>query len=155
MSKPEINVTPLIDVLLVLLIIFMIIAPLKPARFEAKLPQEPKDNNSQVNPHPHTLVVAVNADKTLRLNKENNLGTIENPENLIAKLREVFQKRTENQIVSETLSRNNQLSSEEKIEKTVFIKAPKQIDYGSVAKLIDAVKIAGANPVSLQIDNLD
>ena len=42
MTKPVINVTPLIDVLLVLLVIFMIIAPLKPSRFEAKLPQEPK-----------------------------------------------------------------------------------------------------------------
>jgi biopolymer transport protein ExbD len=41
------------------------------------------------------------------------------------------------------------------IEKTVFIKAPRKLDYGSVAKLIDAVKRAGASPVSLQIDALD
>jgi biopolymer transport protein ExbD len=37
----------------------------------------------------------------------------------------------------------------------VFIKAPRRLDYGSVAKVVDAVKIAGAAPVSLQIDDLD
>ncbi len=154
MIKPEINVTPLIDVLLVLLIIFMIIAPLKPARFEAKLPQEPNEKNSAKD-HPLTLAVVINADKSLRLNNENNLGSVENPDNLIAKLRDIFQKRTENEVFSQTVSANNQLTSAERIEKTVFIKAPKQIDYGSVAKIVDAVKIAGAYPISLQIDDLD
>ena len=41
------------------------------------------------------------------------------------------------------------------IQKTVFIKAPKNLDYGSVARVLDAVKMAGASPVSLQIDNLE
>ena len=40
------------------------------------------------------------------------------------------------------------------VEKTVFIKAPKNINYGSVVKVIDAVKQAGADPVGLQIDEL-
>lgn len=147
MSKPEINVTPLIDVLLVLLIIFMIIAPLKPARFEAKLPSEPK-NDERIEPNPLSLIVAIDANKNLRLNKENNVASLENTENLIAKLKETFQKRTENQVFSSALDGKT-------IEKTVFIKAPKTIDYGSVAKVVDAVKTAGAEPISLQIDNLD
>ena len=155
MTKPVINVTPLIDVLLVLLVIFMIIAPLKPSRFEAKLPQEPKDDDEIAQANPHSLIVIVNADKSLRLNSEKNVGTIENPDDLIAKLNKIFQERTENQVFSETLRDNNQLTSDEKIEKTVFIKAPKEIDYGSVAKVVDAVKTAGANPISLQIDDLD
>ena len=154
MTKPEINVTPLIDVLLVLLVIFMIIAPIKPTKFEAKLPQEPKEKNS-AETHPLALVVVVNSDKSLRLNDENNLGTVENTDILIEKLKEIFKIRTENQVFSDTLRENNQLSLEDKIEKTVFIKAPKQIDYGSVAKIVDAAKIAGANPISLQIDDLD
>ena len=44
---------------------------------------------------------------------------------------------------------------DEKIEKTVFIKAPRSADYGQVVKLIDAVNLAGANPISLQIDDLE
>ena len=147
MTKPQINVTPLIDVLLVLLIIFMIIAPLKPSRFEAKLPQEPKDI-ANVQPNPDTLVVAIDSDKSLRLNKENNLGSIENSADLIARLQEIFQKRTDNGVYSQS-------SDGKLIEKTVFIKAPRAIDYGSVAKVVDAVKIAGAEPISLQIDDLD
>ncbi|MBA2737206.1 MAG: hypothetical protein H0U50_10535, partial [Pyrinomonadaceae bacterium] len=45
-------------------------------------------------------------------------------------------------------------TSDIKVEKTVFIKAPRGTDYGSVAKVIDAVKLSGANPISLQIDGL-
>ena len=47
------------------------------------------------------------------------------------------------------------MSNDQKIEKTVFIKAPRSMDYGSVAKVIDAVKISGADPISLQIDDLE
>ncbi|HLA94500.1 MAG TPA: biopolymer transporter ExbD, partial [Pyrinomonadaceae bacterium] len=52
-AVPNINVTPLIDVLLVLLIIFMIITPVKPSKFEAKVPAEPKNQqNLDVKPNP-------------------------------------------------------------------------------------------------------
>ena len=44
MNKPNINVTPLIDVLLVLLIIFMVVSPLKPSTFKTKIPAEPINN---------------------------------------------------------------------------------------------------------------
>lgn len=44
---------------------------------------------------------------------------------------------------------------ESSIPKTVFIKAPHGINYNSVAKVVDAVKASGANPISLQIDDLD
>src|SRR5688572_25008585 len=74
MTKPNINVTPLIDVLLVLLIIFMVISPLKPSDFKTKIPQEPKDEG-KVTDNFYTLVVTINSDYSLRLNLENDMGT--------------------------------------------------------------------------------
>jgi biopolymer transport protein ExbD len=57
-AAPYINVTPLIDVLLVLLIIFMVISPLKPTRFEAKVPAEPDPlANQNALPNPNSLVI--------------------------------------------------------------------------------------------------
>ena len=48
-AKPHINVTPLIDVLLVLLIIFMVVTPLKPARIVAKVPSKPDETHVRSN----------------------------------------------------------------------------------------------------------
>jgi biopolymer transport protein ExbD len=150
MSKPEINVTPLIDVLLVLLIIFMVVTPLKPSAFEAKIPAEPKDEPS-VPTSPLALIVSVQGDYTLRLNRDVLVATVEDPQALIENLRTVFELRTKNLAFAEI----SDGESGPRIEKTVFIKAPRSLDYGAVAKIVDAVKLAGANPVSLQIDDLD
>src|ERR671920_133801 len=55
---PSVNVTPLIDILLVLLIIFMVLTPLRPARFKALVPEEPAPRQQQhLTPDPLTLVV--------------------------------------------------------------------------------------------------
>ena len=153
-NKPNINVTPLIDVLLVLLIIFMVVSPLKPTDFKAKIPQEAKQK-TDVNPHPDTLVVVLDSDSSLRLNTENDLGTPQNPDKLIKRLSQIFRERAQNYDYAEGAEFKANLTEAEKIEKTVFIKAPRSIDYGSVIKVIDAVKIAGANPISLQIDDLN
>jgi len=147
MNKPSINVTPLIDVLLVLLIIFMVISPLKPSAFEAKIPQEP-DGSVDIAINENSLVVALESDSSLRLNDEKDLGTAENTEKIVERLKFVFKERGENLLSG--VNANGDL----KVEKTVFIKAPRSSDYGSVAKVIDAVKLSGANPVSLQIDDL-
>ncbi len=142
--KPNINVTPLIDVLLVLLIIFMVISPAKPTAFRAKVPAEPKGEN-RLESHPNTLIVSVNADFSLVLNRENEMGTVENPEKIIEKLRETFDLRQREGILR---------PDSNEVEKTVFIKAPKNINYGSVVKVVDAIKLSGAEPIGLQIDDL-
>jgi len=46
------------------------------------------------------------------------------------------------------------LPESDRIEKTVFVKAPRSLAYGEVVKVIDAIKAAGANPVGLQVDDL-
>lgn len=153
-NKPKINVTPLIDVLLVLLIIFMIITPVKPTDFKTKIPGEPKTIDA-AKTNINSLVVVINSDSTLRLNSENNLGSVREPAKLIELLAAVFKDRAENRVYAEAKAFGNDLTEDEKTEKTVFIKAPRSIDYGSVVRVIDAVKTAGANPISLQIDDLN
>ncbi|HEX8289216.1 MAG TPA: biopolymer transporter ExbD [Pyrinomonadaceae bacterium] len=153
MNKPNINVTPLIDVLLVLLIIFMVITPLKPTVFEAKIPQKPK-NIDNLETNDKALVVALEPDSSLRLNDEKNLGTTENAEKIIERLKFVFDERKKNGVYAEKPLIGENSGTSAKIEKTVFIKASPGTDYGSVAKVIDAVKLSGADPISLQIDRL-
>ena len=145
-ATPHINVTPLIDVLLVLLIIFMVITPLKPSRFEAKVPAEPKDLPQQViKPNPLTLVVAINKEtKAITLNND-PFGDVSNTDALSNKLREIFKDRENQGAFREGTNQ---------VEKTLFIKSPKSVHYGDVVKVIDAVKLAGAEPIGLQIDDL-
>ncbi len=147
-ATPNINVTPLIDVLLVLLIIFMIITPSKPSRFEAKVPAEPKDDDKNVilKPNPNTLIVFINREGAkLRLNQD-DIGDVSDTTPLTARLEEVFKTREQTGVLREGTN---------EVEKTIFIKAPKSVKYGDVVKVIDAVKLAGAQPIGLQIDDLE
>lgn len=152
-AKPAINVTPLIDVLLVLLIIFMVVSPMKPSAFKAKLPQEPTQQGGA--PNPKTLIVTINPDSTLKINSETDFGTINEPQKLVAKLSETFKTRLDNRVYADNMETRDDLSENERIEKTVFIKAPRKLAYGEVTKVVDAVKLAGASPISLQIDDLN
>src|SRR5918912_4293796 len=71
-AVPSINVTPLIDILLVLLIIFMVITPLKPARFKTSVPQPSKELNENAKQSPLTLVVNIKKDLGVELIKGGN-----------------------------------------------------------------------------------
>jgi len=136
MNKPQINVTPLIDVLLVLLIIFLVITPLRPAAFKARIPSKP---DTSVGPDPRTIVVTLTSDSTLLLNEGATGATIDLPGPLVERLADIFNKRAG--------------SGEE--ERTVFLKAPRSVGYGRVASVIDVLNQSGAFPISLQIDGLD
>ena len=153
-SKPVINVTPLIDVLLVLLIIFMVAAPLKPHRFLTKLPAPPV-NDPRVRPTDATLVVAIQPDRTLKLNNLTDVGTLEDLAPLSLKLRSVFAERLQNRAYRPDMVLRFDLPERERIEKTVFIKAPRSIRYGEVTRVIDGLKGAGAQPIGLQLDGLN
>ena len=174
-AVPYINVTPLIDVLLVMLIIFMVITPLKPSHFQADIPSQP-DKTPQTHPpeaNPLTLVVGLSSDGKITLNKANkdhpgdkpvgdepcvgvvpDYGTVEAPGNLAKCLNFMLQQRKEKHIYKDPLP-PNLTSEDQKIERTVFIKAPRGLRYGDVVKVIDAIKGAGANPIGLQVDGLE
>ncbi|MGI8733846.1 MAG: biopolymer transporter ExbD [Pyrinomonadaceae bacterium] len=152
-NKPNINVTPLIDVLLVLLIIFMVAAPLRPNRFAAKLPAPPDDR--PLPPDDLTLVVTIDADRTLKLNQLSNMGTVDEPLKLVQTLADLFQERANNRVYRPDMLMRTDVPERLRIQKTVFVKAPRSIPYGEVTKVIDSIKGAGADPIGLQLDNLN
>ena len=127
---PFINVTPLIDVLLVLLIIFMTLSPTRPSKFDARIPdkQEPGENVID----DLALVVTINHGGGYALNMQ--------------------QAATLDELQSQ-LSRA--LDGRPVDRKAVFLKAPRALSYGDVAKVIDIMKLAGCAPIGLQIENLD
>ena len=154
-AQPFINVTPLIDVLLVLLIIFMVVTPLKPSRFKADIPtqRDPNEDLSQLKPNPLTLVVTISPDLQIKLN-QNGLGSVNDTAPLAQKLAQVFQQRKEQRAYKVGMETRSDVKEDDRIEKTVFVKAPRATKYGDVVKVIDAIKGAGANPVGLQVDDL-
>ncbi len=139
LAPPNINVTPLIDVLLVLLIIFMVIQPHKESKFESQIPEKPKDTQQNTPPNETLLVVEVmreggGLDQQVKLNNRPMPVT-----DLETTLKGIIEQRAQNN---------------PEADKTVFIKAPKDKLYGDIVAVIDAVKGAGAQPIGLQIDFL-
>ena len=128
-ATPSINVTPLIDVLLVLLIIFMVISPNKPSRFEVKAPEKAE---GPVSPAVDTLVVTVATGGGYQLNAQ-PAATLNDLEGLL----------------------HYALDARPLDRKATFIKAPRGLPYGEVVRVIDTMKAAGCAPIGLQLENLD
>ncbi|MBK9153775.1 MAG: biopolymer transporter ExbD [Chloracidobacterium sp.] len=117
----------------------------KPSMFEVKLPAEPKPEDAEIrNPNPLSLVVSIDRTGKLSLNNE-PMGNVSDPDALTDKLTEIFKYRTSNGVFQPFTN---------EIEATVFVKASKSLKYGDVVKVIDAVKLAGADPIGMQIDDL-
>jgi biopolymer transport protein ExbD len=154
-AVPNMNVTPLIDVLLVLLIIFMVASPLRPSRFRAFIPEPPSPETERLEPNINALVVSVDKDLKLKLNGLEGMGSVNDTAILSEKLVQLFQDRKKNHVYRDGMESRNDLPDEQRVERTVFIKAPRSIKYGEVARVIDGIKGAGAEPVGLQIDDLE
>ena len=121
--KSDINMTPMIDVLLVLIIIFMVITPLTPKGLEALIPQPPKANEPVTPADERTIVVTINNDHSMLVNTE----PITEPA-LGKRLEDIFKTRA---------------------ERIMFVKGDPEIEYKWVADVIDIAHGAGIDKVGL------
>jgi len=120
----EMNVVPLIDILLVLLIIFMVITPIVPKGLEALVPQ-PSPNQQQPTPEilQKTVVVQVSLGGKLKINQEDHTW-----ETLQPRLETIFKERA---------------------EKVAFVKGDDAVPFADVARAIDIMRGAGIDKVGL------
>jgi biopolymer transport protein TolR len=128
-AKADINMTPMIDVLLVLIIIFMVITPLTPKGLETLVPQPANPNQPQSQSDTRTVVIVINRDKSMMINQE---ATDE--QKLGPRLEEIFKTRA---------------------ERVVFVKGDNDLEYQYVAKAIDIAHGAGIDKVGLMTPQME
>src|SRR3984957_13685919 len=129
-SKSDINVTPLIDVLLVSLIIFRVITPLTPHGLDVLAPQPPPPNQPPPPPdQDRTVVIVIDKDKNVKLNQD----PVEWPQ-LQQRLTDIFKTRA---------------------ERVVFVKGDKDLLFDTVAQAIDAAKAPGIDKTALMTPKIE
>jgi len=121
--KADINMTPMIDVLLVLIIIFMVITPLTPHGLEALVPQPPPPNSKPNLSDQRTVVIVLEKDGTIKINQDPVQES-----NLQQRLEDIFKTRA---------------------ERVVFVKGDPDLEFAPVARAIDIAHGAGIDKVGL------
>ena len=123
----DINVTPMIDILLVLLIIFMVIVPVTPKGLDALVPQPPKNPQQQPPQNDRTIVVQVvyrpGAAPTYKINETEVAKT-----DLLAKLTEIYANRA---------------------ERVMFVKGDDDLNFAYIADVIDIAHAANVDHIGL------
>jgi biopolymer transport protein ExbD len=126
-AMANINITPYIDILLVLLIIFMVITPIRQLDLEVKVPQAATDTGPSA-PDPSVIVVSISDTAQIAINGlDRTLGQL-GPE-----LQKIYSERS---------------------NKSMFISASSKLPYGDVVRVIDIAKGAGVGDIGLVIEEI-
>jgi len=127
LPRADINVTPFIDILLVLLVIFMTISPTRRTGLNAAVPQLPPPGPQQPKSE-EVVVLSMNRNGMIKINQEEV-----DPSHLIERLQDIFKTRN---------------------DRTMFVQADDELLFNDVAQVIDAAKGAGVERLGLMTEQI-